>query len=102
MQQHSIAIALGWRLPISIHIPITNFKLIIVIFNFPANNPSPGIDLLQADYSFRKLSQFGGYTNQTFYIIEYTDSYEVKSAGKIQAQIVADSVEENEKNGFEQ
>jgi len=69
--------------------------------NFPSANPTPGVDLLQADYSFQKLSDFGGYMNQTLYIIEYTDSYEVKSAGKIRGVMVTDFGDGNEKNGLE-
>jgi LysM repeat protein len=70
--------------------------------NFPASNPVPGVDLLQADYSFQKLSTFGGFMNQTFYIVEYTDNYEVLSAGKIRGAIVTDNGEGNEKNGLDQ
>jgi len=62
--------------------------------NFPETNLSPGVDLLQADYSFQKLSEFGGYMNQTLYIIEYTDTYEVKSAGKIRGELVKDNGDE--------
>jgi len=51
--------------------------------NFPVSNSAPEVSLLQTDYNFKKLSEFGGYMNHTFYIIEYTDSYEVRSAGKI-------------------
>ena len=51
--------------------------------NFPETNPTAGVDLLQADYHFQKASDFGGYMNKTFYVIEYTDSYEVRSAAKI-------------------
>ena len=69
--------------------------------NFPATNPSPGIDLLQADYNFQKVSEFGGYMNRTFYIIEYTDNYEVRSAGKIKATILKDKGEVNDKNGLD-
>lgn len=52
--------------------------------NFQASIPISGVDLLQADYSFQKLSDLGGYMNKTLYIIEYTDGYEVRLAGKIQ------------------
>ena len=51
--------------------------------NFAETNPTAGADLLQADYHFQKASDFGGYMNKTFYVIEYTDSYEVRSAAKI-------------------
>lgn len=70
--------------------------------NFPATNPFTGVDLLQADYSFQKLSEFGGYINQTLYIIEYNDNYEVLSAGKIRGAVdkVNGEGKENEKNVF--
>lgn len=68
--------------------------------NFPAINPSPGVDLLQADYKFQKPTQFGGYMNKTLYIIEYTDSFEVRSAGKILGEINMDIADENDKNGL--
>ena len=70
--------------------------------NFPATNPSPEIDLLQADYSFQKPSDLGGYMNRTLYIIEYTDSYEVRSTGKMQGIIVTDNGGANERNGLDQ
>jgi len=38
--------------------------------------------LLQANYNFQKVSPLGGFLNQTLYVIEYADSYEVKSLGK--------------------
>lgn len=63
---------------------------------FTASNPAPGIDLLQADYSFQKLSNFGGYMNQTLYIIEYKDNYEVVSAGKVRGAMVTDDGDGNE------
>ena len=69
--------------------------------NFPTTNPSPGVDLLQADYSFQKLTEFGGYMNKTLYIIEYKDSYEVLSAGKILGEINTDNADVNDKNGLE-
>jgi len=52
--------------------------------NFVATNSISGVNLLQADYSFQKLSDLGGYMNKTLYVIEYTDSDEVRSDGKIQ------------------
>jgi len=70
--------------------------------NFADSNQSPGVNLLQADYNFQKISDFGGYTNRTFYIIEYTDTYEVKSAGKILGTTVIESRDGNGKNGLEQ
>jgi len=63
---------------------------------FTASNPAPGVDLLQADYSFQKLSNFGGYMNQTLYIVEYKDNYEVLSAGKIRGAMVTDNGDGNE------
>ncbi len=63
--------------------------------SFPDNNQPPGVNLLQADYNFQKTSDFGGYMNRTFYIIEYTDNYEVKSAGKILGATVTDSGDGN-------
>ncbi|HEY3388940.1 MAG TPA: LysM peptidoglycan-binding domain-containing protein, partial [Prolixibacteraceae bacterium] len=65
--------------------------------NFPETNLSPGVSLLQADYSFQKASNLGGYMNRTLYIIEYTDNYEVKSAGKILGTVVTDNGDTNEK-----
>ena len=70
--------------------------------NFPDANVSPGVDLLQADYNFQKPSELGGYMNRTLYIIEYTDNYEVKSAGKILGAMVTDNGDRNGKNGLEQ
>ena len=70
--------------------------------NFPETNVSPGVDLLQADYSFQKASDLGGYMNRTLYIIEYTDTYEVKSTGKILGTMVSDNGNGNGKNGLEQ
>ena len=59
--------------------------------NFPAANTSPGVELLQADYNFQKISEFGGYMNRTLYIIEYTDNFEVRSDGKILGEISTES-----------
>jgi len=70
--------------------------------SFPDTNVSPGVDLLQADYNFQKPSELGGYVNRTLYVIEYTDSYEVKSAGKILGAMVTDSGDRNGKSGLEQ
>jgi len=68
--------------------------------NFPVTNPNPGVELLQTDYSFQKVSNFGGYMNQTLHIIEYTDSFEVKSIGKIRGAILSDNGDGNGKNGL--
>jgi len=46
-------------------------------------NSIPKVDLLQTDYNFQRVSTFGGYENRTLFIIEYTNTYEVKSTGKI-------------------
>jgi ABC-type branched-subunit amino acid transport system substrate-binding protein len=70
--------------------------------SFIATNPISGVDLLQADYSFQKLSDLGGYMNKTLYVIEYTDGYEVRSAGKIQGAIATNTSEKREKNGLVQ
>jgi hypothetical protein len=50
--------------------------------NFSKSEQTNGIELLQANYNFQKVSPLGGFLNQTLYVIEYADSYEVKSLGK--------------------
>ncbi len=72
--------------------------------NFPVINPDPGVELLQAQYSFQKLSDFGGYINRSLYVIEYGNNYEVRCSGKIEVTITSDHglVKQNEKNGLEQ
>ncbi|MEI6138961.1 MAG: LysM peptidoglycan-binding domain-containing protein [Mariniphaga sp.] len=50
--------------------------------NFSKSEQMTGIELLQANYNFQKVSPLGGFLNQTLYVIEYADSYEVKSLGK--------------------
>jgi len=50
---------------------------------FVSMNPIPKTNLLQAEYNFQKATNFGGYVNHTFFVIEYSDNYEVKSIGKI-------------------
>jgi len=42
------------------------------------------IGLLQTNYHFSRVSDFGGYTNDSFKIIEYANSYEVRTLGVIQ------------------
>lgn len=42
-----------------------------------------GSGLLQSNFHFTKVSEFGGYTNDNFTIIEYTNSFDVKSNGLI-------------------
>lgn len=43
----------------------------------------PKVELLQADYNFQKVTNFGGYENRTLFELEYTNTYEVKSLGII-------------------
>jgi hypothetical protein len=50
-------------------------------FTTPGNESR--LKLLQADYNFQLVSNFGGFINSTFFIIEYNDSYEVVCSGKI-------------------
>ena len=50
--------------------------------NFSKGEQLNGIELLQADYNFQKVSPLGGFLNQTLYVIEYADSYDVKSLGE--------------------
>lgn len=63
----------------------TNFLTALKVLGkeFVSINSIPKVDLLQADYNFHRISNFGGYENRTLFIIEYTNSYEVKSIGKI-------------------
>ena len=71
--------------------------------NFPATNPNPGVDLLQADYSFQKPSELGGYVNRTLYVIEYTNDYEVKTVEKLRGSVASDHGDGkgSEKSGLE-
>jgi ABC-type branched-subunit amino acid transport system substrate-binding protein/LysM repeat protein len=39
--------------------------------------------LLHAAYHFKKLSDFGGYTNDSFAVVEYANTFEVKALGNI-------------------
>ena len=66
----------------------TNFLTALRILGkkFVSINSIPKVDLLQADYNFHKVSNFGGYENRTLFVIEYTNSYEVKSVGKIDGE----------------
>lgn len=66
----------------------TNFLTALKLLGkkFVSVNSIPKVDLLQADYNFRRVSDFGGYENHTFFIIEFTDTCEVKSIGKIVEQ----------------
>lgn len=72
--------------------------------NLTSVNDVQGVNLLQADYSFQKISDFGGFVNQTLNIIEYTDTYDVMPVGKIHGTIITENEEtkDNEKNGFNQ
>ena len=51
---------------------------------FPSSDPIKEAALLQSSYNFQKASDFGGYVNKMLYILEYTDTYDVKCVGKIQ------------------
>jgi len=66
----------------------TNFLTALRILGkkFVSINSIPKVDLLQADYNFHKVSNFGGYENRTLFVIEYTNNYEVKSVGKINGE----------------
>ena len=66
---------------------------------FPATNPSPGVELLQADYDFVKPAPLGGYTNRMLYVIEYTTGYDVRVVEKIKGTFLSDhrSGKESEK-----
>ncbi len=72
--------------------------------NFPATNPNPGVDLLQAEYNFLKPSQLGGYINGSFYVVEYTNNYEVRIIEKIKGSLASEYGDgrDSEKAGFEQ
>ena len=54
---------------------------------FRGTNSNPGVDLLQAEYNFQKPSPFGGFINRTLYVIEYTNSFEIHSVGKIRGSV---------------
>jgi LysM repeat protein len=54
---------------------------------FVSMKPVPRAALLQADYNFNKSSDFGGYVNHTLFVIEYTENYEVKSTGMMDASL---------------
>ncbi len=51
--------------------------------HFPETNPSTGVELLQGTYNFTKPSQFGGYINNSLYVIEYSNNYEVRIVEKV-------------------
>jgi LysM repeat protein len=43
--------------------------------------------LLQAFYNFQRVSAFGGFVNTNFFVIAYTDTYEVICTGKLMATL---------------
>ena len=43
--------------------------------------------LLHTSYHFAKVSDFGGYTNDNFTIVAYSNTYEIRSLGTIQHRI---------------
>jgi ABC-type branched-subunit amino acid transport system substrate-binding protein/LysM repeat protein len=51
---------------------------------FSQNSPSGGdSELLHTTYHFTKISDFGGYTNDSFTVVEYSNTFEVKALGVI-------------------
>jgi len=51
---------------------------------FSRNSPSGGdAELLQTSYHFTKISDFGGYTNDSFTVVEYSNTFEVKALGLV-------------------
>ena len=54
---------------------------------FPSTNPNPGVELLQAEYDFSKTSPLGGYINRMLYVIEYTNSYDIRVIEKIKGAV---------------
>ncbi len=51
---------------------------------FSRNSPSGGdAELLQTSYHFTKISDFGGYTNDNFTVVEYSNTYEVRALGVV-------------------
>ena len=51
---------------------------------FSRNSPSGGdAELLQTSYHFTKISDFGGYTNNSFTVVEYSNTYDVKALGVV-------------------
>jgi ABC-type branched-subunit amino acid transport system substrate-binding protein len=47
---------------------------------FPANSNT---GLLQASYHFTKVSDFGGFTNDSFTVVEYANTFDVRSVGVV-------------------
>jgi len=54
---------------------------------FATPGSDSGSKLLQADYDFQRVSNFGGFVNSSFFIIEYSDSFDVHPTGKIKADL---------------
>jgi ABC-type branched-subunit amino acid transport system substrate-binding protein len=51
---------------------------------FSRNSPTGGdAELLQTSYHFTKISDIGGYTNDSFTVVEYSNTFEVKALGVI-------------------
>ncbi|MEK7719114.1 MAG: ABC transporter substrate-binding protein [Bacteroidota bacterium] len=51
---------------------------------FSHNSPSGGdSELLHTSYHFTKISDFGGYTNDSFTVVEYANTFEVKALGVV-------------------
>jgi len=51
---------------------------------FSRNSPTGGdSDLLHTSYHFTKISDFGGYTNDSFTVVEYSNTFEVKALGVV-------------------
>ena len=51
---------------------------------FSRNSPPGGdSELLHTSYHFTKISDFGGYTNDRFTVVEYANTYEVRSLGVV-------------------
>ncbi len=45
--------------------------------------PESNAGLLQTTYHFTKVSDFGGFTNDSFTVVEYANTYEVRSLGVV-------------------
>ncbi len=63
---------------------------------FPSTNPNPGVELLQAEYDFSKVSPLGGNINRMLYVIEYTNNYDVRVVEKIKGILQSDHAEGRE------
>ncbi len=52
--------------------------------NLSRNAPTGGdTELLHTIYHFTKVSDFGGYTNDSFTVVEYSNTYDVKALGVV-------------------